>query len=116
MKPPIDMILRRYGKNIKALKVGRTEVDPFSLAEVDKFLKHVPADYFAYYVTRFFTGMRTGEIDGLMWDEVDLENKTITVKQAYTRGEISSLKTEGSYRVINLIDKVVDALRSTTRM
>lgn len=38
-------------KNIKALKVGRTEVDPFSLEEVERFLKHVDGEYHAYYVT-----------------------------------------------------------------
>lgn len=98
-------------KNIKALKIGRTEVDPFSLQEVDQFLKYVPKEYQCYYITRFFTGMRTGEIDGLMWDNVDLINKTLTVAQSLSKGEVSTLKTEGSYRVIHLIDQVVDALK-----
>jgi integrase len=102
-------------KNIKALKIGRTEVDPFSLGEVEKVLKNVPEEFHAYYVTRFFTGMRTGEIDGLMWDCVDLVNKTITVSQSYVRGEVTGLKTTGSYRVIHLIDRIVDALKEHKR-
>ncbi|WP_334568257.1 site-specific integrase [Vibrio scophthalmi] len=94
---PLRMILNeaadRYDfppawKNIKALKVGRTEVDPFSLDEVELLLKHVDDDYYAYYVTRFFTGMRTGEVDALMWKDVDLENKTITVRQSIVRGRL----------------------------
>ncbi|KII75292.1 Arm DNA-binding domain-containing protein [Vibrio renipiscarius] len=97
-------------KNIKALKVGRTEVDPFALADVERFLSAVPADFYTYYVTRFFTGMRTGEIDALMWKDVDLENKTITVNQALVKGEVSGLKTEGSHRVIHLIDRIVKVL------
>lgn len=116
---PLRMILNeaadRYDftpawKNIKALKVGRTEVDPFSLEEVERFLKHVDEEYHAYYVTRFFTGMRTGEVDGLMWEGVDLENKTITVSQSIVRGRLKGLKTDGSYRVIQLTDRVVEAL------
>lgn len=98
-------------KNIKALKVGRTEVDPFSVVEVNYFLSEVPDNFRSYYITRFFTGLRTGEIDGLMWDDVDLTNKTITVRQSLVRGELSGLKTEGSYRVINLTDSVVEALK-----
>lgn len=98
-------------KNIKALKVGRTEVDPFSVVEVNHFLSEVPDNFRSYYITRFFTGLRTGEIDGLMWDDVDLTNKTITVRQSLVRGELSGLKTEGSYRVINLTDSVVEALK-----
>ncbi|ANS87406.1 Putative lambdoid prophage Rac integrase [Vibrio scophthalmi] len=116
---PLRMILNeaadRYDfppawKNIKALKVGRTEVDPFSLEEVERFLKYVDEEYYAYYVTRFFTGMRTGEVDGLMWEGVDLENKTITVNQSIVRGRLKGLKTDGSYRVIQLTDRVVEAL------
>ncbi|MEZ8196221.1 Arm DNA-binding domain-containing protein [Vibrio cortegadensis] len=99
-------------KNIKALKVGRTEVDPFSVAEVNHFLSEVPNNFRSYYITRFFTGLRTGEIDGLMWDDVDLTNKTITVRKSLVRGELSGLKTEGSYRVISLTDSVVDALKT----
>nr|WP_286036922.1 site-specific integrase [Vibrio sp. SCSIO 43140] len=97
-------------KNIKALKVSRTEVDPFSLEEVELFLKHVDDEYRAYYVTRFFTGMRTGEVDGLMWESVDLKNKTITVNQSIVRGRLKGLKTDSSYRVIQLTDRVVEVL------
>ncbi|MGF1719073.1 site-specific integrase [Vibrio kyushuensis] len=117
---PLRMLLNeaaeRYNfpspwKSIKALKVGRTEVDPFSLAEIDVFIDNTPEEFVAYYLTRFFTGMRTNEVDGLMWKDVDLINKTITVSQGYVRGEVKGLKTDGSYRVINLIDRVVDALK-----
>jgi len=98
-------------KNIKALKVGRTEVDPFNLQEVEQVIAHAPKKYKAYYITRFFTGLRTGEIDGLMWKDVNIDNKTITVNQSLVRGELSDVKTEGSYRVVILTDRVTEALR-----
>jgi integrase len=98
-------------KNIKALKVPRTDVDPFSIVEVEKVIECAPEEYQCYFITRFFTGMRTGEIDGLMWRDVDLVCKAITVNQSLIRGEIAGLKTEGSYRVISLIDRVVQSLR-----
>ncbi|MGF1860545.1 Arm DNA-binding domain-containing protein [Photobacterium profundum] len=97
-------------RNIKALKIGRTEIDPFSLQEVELVLNHVPNEYYAYYITRFFTGMRTGEVDALMWGDIDFTNKTLTVQRSLRKGELSGLKTEGSHRVINLIDRVVDIL------
>ena len=97
-------------KNIKALKVGRTEVDPFNLLEVEQVIEQAPDKFKAYYITRFFTGLRTSEIDGLMWNEVDLENKTLTVNQSLVRGELSDVKTDGSYRVVRLTNRVVQAL------
>ncbi|WP_194436049.1 site-specific integrase [Vibrio fluminensis] len=99
-------------KNIKALKVGRTEVDPFNLDEVELFLSAVEPEFHCYYTTRFFTGMRTGEIDALMWKDVDLDSKTITVSQSYVRGEMKALKTDGSYRVIHLTERVIQSLRA----
>lgn len=46
-----------------------------------------------------------------MWKDVDLNNKTITVNQSLVRGELSDLKTDGSYRVVMLTDRVVEALK-----
>jgi integrase len=116
---PLRMILNeaadRYDftspwKNIKALKVPRTDVVPFSVAEVEKVINYAPEAFQCYLITRFFTGMRTGEIDGLMWKDVDFANRVITVSQSLNRGEVSGLKTQGSYRTISLIDRVVNAL------
>lgn len=54
--------------------------------------------------------MRTGEVDALMWGDIDITNKTLTVQRSLRKGELSGLKTEGSHRAINLIDRVVDIL------
>ena len=50
---------------VKQLKVRRTEVDPFTIEEVNLILANIRADFRNYYTVRFFTGLRTGEIDGL---------------------------------------------------
>jgi integrase len=98
-------------KNIKALKVPRTEVDPFSLEEVEKLINTAPDDFKPYYIVRFFTGLRTGEIDGLHWDKVDLDKKQIYIDQSLVKGEMTDAKTDGSNRVIKLTDRVVSALK-----
>jgi integrase len=70
----------RYGfdspfKNIKPLKVARTDVKPSTLEEVQRRLERVRPDYRNYLVVRFFTGMRTGEVHGLKWEHVDFEHR-----------------------------------------
>lgn len=57
--------------NIKPLKIIKQTILPLALEEVITFLKHVPAKYHDYYIVRFFTGMRTAEIDGLQGKFVD---------------------------------------------
>jgi len=54
-------------RNIKRLRLQRKDIQPFSLDEVRLILDTVRSDYKQYYILRFFTGMRTGELHGLKW-------------------------------------------------
>jgi len=96
---------------IKSLKVPRSDVEPFSLEEVRLILATVRADFRNYYTVRFFTGLRTGEIDGLQWDCVDFQRRQILVRQALVNGEIEQTKTDGSYRHIEMPQIVCGALK-----
>ena len=97
-------------KNIKNLKQARPDVNPFTLAEVWLFLKHVRADYRPYYTIRFFTGMRTSEIDGLKWDCINFDRHEISIRGALVNGEMGPTKTLGSQRDIAISQLVYDAL------
>lgn len=117
---PLRMILEeasdRYEfempyKNIKNLKQARPDVSPFTLDEVWLFLKHVRADYKPYYTTRFFTGMRTSEIDGLTWECINFDRREISIKQALVNGAMGPTKTLGSQRDIAMSQLVYDALQ-----
>ena len=50
---------------LRPLKIPKSDVDPFSLEQVQLITDSVRKDYRHYMVTRFFTGMRSGEIHGL---------------------------------------------------
>lgn len=95
---------------IKSLKVPRTDVEPFGIDEVKQIIDTVRPDFRNYYVVRFFTGMRTGEIDGLQWDHVDFKRRQILVRQALVNGRLEYTKNDGSFRTIEMSQLVVDAL------
>lgn len=97
-------------KNIKNLKQARPDVNPFTLSEVWLILKHVRADYRPYYTIRFFTGMRTSEIDGLKWDCINFDRREISIRWALVNGEMGPTKTLGSQRDIAMSQLVYDAL------
>ena len=97
---------------IKSLKVPRTDVEPFSIVEVKLILSKVRADFRDYYIVRFFTGMRTGEIDGLQWSFVDFERRQILVRQSLVNGELVYTKNDGSFRAIEMSQPVFDALQN----
>lgn len=98
-------------RNIKALPMPRAQVQPFSLEEVQLILARVRPDFRAYYTVRFFTGMRTGEIDGLSWDNVDFGARLVHIHQSLVRGKVGPTKTSGSHRTIAMSQRVYDALR-----
>lgn len=97
---------------IKQLRVPKSDVDPFSLDEVKYFLANVRPDFKNYYTVRFFTGMRTGEVDGLKWRYVNIERREIYIRETQVYGRMETAKTIGSERTIQIPQPVVDALKS----
>lgn len=99
-------------KNIKPLKLQRSHVEPFSLIEVNRIVESVRADYRHYYTVRFYSGMRTGEIDGLRWEFVDFKRGLITVRETLVQGKTEYTKTDGSQRDIPMLGPVKEALEA----
>lgn len=99
-------------QNIKALKQQKVHIEPFSMAEVEKILAKVREDYRNYYLVRFYTGMRTGEVDGLKWEHVDFEKREILVRETLIHGQTEYTKTDGSQREIPMFGPVYQALRA----
>ncbi|MBU2869742.1 site-specific integrase [Colwellia sp. E2M01] len=106
----------RYGFStpfykIKVLKTQKSDIEPFNFSEVNTIINLVRADYKNYYVVRFFTGMRTGEIDGLKWKYVDFESRCIKVRETLVLGDDDYTKNDSSQRDIDMSAAVYKALK-----
>jgi integrase len=99
-------------RNIKPLKIKRSDVLPFSLDDVQLILRSVRNDFRNYFTVRFFTGMRTGEVHGLKWKYIDFERRLILVRESIVLGEEDELKTDGSHRDIQISQVVFEALQA----
>ena len=98
-------------KGVKRLKGRRPDVKPFSLEEVEKIRNTIRDDFRNYVTCRFFTGMRTGEINGLKWKYVDFDHELIKVREVFSAGEAEeNAKTESSIRDIPMLPMVKEAL------
>ena len=64
------------------------------------------------------TGLRTGELVGLKWDDIDFKNKTLTISRTmeyrYKVGEwrIGPPKSESGYRTVPLTDEAIRILKA----
>lgn len=65
-----------------------------------------------------FAGLRRGEVSALLWSDVDLQNKTITVNKSYDfrENKVKSTKTVSGIRVIPIPDVLVDFLKSVEKI
>jgi integrase len=80
------------------------EINPFSTDEINRILQHAHGQFKNFFAIAFFTGMRTGEILGLKWEDFNLDTFEITVQRTIGRGVISTPKTRSSIRTIEVLD------------
>lgn len=98
-------------ERIKKLKEERTHIDPFTLKEVNMMINDVRSDFRDYLIVRFFTGMRSGEINGLRWKYVDFDRREILVRETFSQGKVEYTKNNSSQREIAMSQPVMDALK-----
>jgi len=107
----------RYGfesptTGIRKLKQPKPDVQPFSLEEVSRIVEAIDPDFRAYVVVRIFSGLRTGEIDGLKWRYVDFEGRKIKVRGIFSSGQDDvGGKTLGAVRDVPFLGPVEATLR-----
>jgi len=88
------------------------EIEPFSLEEIDKILNSANGQDKNLIATLFMTGMRTGEMIGLMWSDIDFEKKEISIKRTIGRGHIGTPKTYSSIRTIPILNSLMPYLKN----
>ena len=115
-----DIIERNPLDKIKVSKlVDRSQaksdyvVDPFSKKEIEKFLAYA-LDYDPrirnIFKFAFFSGLRTSELFGLQWGDVDWEKSEIHVQRAVVERLLKETKTQSSNRKVILLPAAYNAL------
>lgn len=57
------------------------------------------------------TGIRKGELLGLLWKDIDLEEKTISISKSRSNYGIKEPKTSSSYRTISIDNTLVEEIK-----
>ncbi len=86
------------------------DITPFTLEEVSLLIKNASAWMQTFLTVAFFTGMRTGELLALKWEDIDFNSKRITVRRTIRHGKIGSTKS-GKIRTIDMLSPVYDVLK-----
>lgn len=97
--------------NIKSPNTTPKKIIPFSLQEVSNILSKASGQYKNFYALAFFTGMRSGEMIGLKWDDVDFEHNEINISRSIKMGETNTTKTNNSIRTVDIVDALLPYLK-----
>ncbi|HFJ9262885.1 MULTISPECIES: site-specific integrase [Bacillus cereus group] len=104
-------------------KIKRKEMNIWSLEQVNHFIsaaksiKRLTRCYIGFLIA-LLTGMRQGEILGLRWKDVDMDNQTIYIRQTLTQeAELKAgAKNNSSIRSIHISNKLVSELKAHRKL
>ena len=111
------MIPRNVAEVVKAPRPAPEEIRPLNREQTKALLEVAKkGDRFeALYVLAVTTGLRQGELLGLKWEDVDLEDGVVRVRRTLTRHKtrllLSDPKTKRSRRTVQLTQAAVGALK-----
>lgn len=113
-----SLIPRNATEAVKPPQPSREEMHPLTPEQAKLLLQtaHEAGDRLeALYVLAIHTGLRQGELLGLKWDDVDLEDGSLQVRRtlAITKSGpvFTSPKTTGFRRSVKLTSKAIEALK-----
>jgi integrase len=96
---------RDPGEGKKEIKVLRPE-------EIQALLENTGSHrYKTLFLVSIMTGARQGELLGLKWGDLDLENKQLRIQRTYTKGRFFNPKTKTSNRAIDVSPMVISELK-----
>lgn len=128
-----NLIPFNIAEPVKLPKFEPKEDKPYILSkeQMEAVLDRFSASPYQFYplLIGYYTGMRIGEVFGLTWNDIDLENGIIHVRQqcklkdsdaipgrkpqkgkALNRWYLGALKNNSSYRSIKIGDELINAL------
>jgi len=97
-------------------KLNKTDINPFGIDEINLILNRSSGQFRNFYALAFFTGMRSGEMIGLKWEDVDFLRGVISVKRAVKMGVVTEPKTAQSIRQVEMIDTLIPYMQEQHRI
>lgn len=106
-----ELIDKNPVKLVKPPKyISTEEITPFSMEEVLYLIDNASEFMKTFLTVAFFTGMRSGELIAIKWEDIDFNTNKIIVRRSMRQGIEGSTKT-GKIRIIDMLQPVRDILK-----
>ncbi|MEJ6594675.1 tyrosine-type recombinase/integrase [Parasphingorhabdus sp.] len=108
------LVAQNVARDVRVIRSSRDKLKIVipTRDELKAMLDHAPADQRPMLLTAILTGLRSSELRGLRWTDVDMKGATITVAQRADKfKEIGPPKSEAGQRTIPIAPTLVQELR-----
>jgi len=121
LRQVINEAVDRYGFKspfigYKKLRSEKSEVMPFDLEQVQQIIDNIRPSFKNYIIVKFFTGLRTSEVNALRWVHINPKEGLIHVREGYVRNEVTGLKNSSSNRDVIMSPEVAAAFEDQRKV
>lgn len=111
-----DIIAKNPLKFADNIKVEHEKRTPYTELEMRTIIDNAEGWFKVFVLLAFSTGMRTGEVMALKWDDINLEERYIRLERSITKGKIKDKsntigKTKPHERTIELMADMIVMLK-----
>ena len=105
--------VRGLSKLYRQAPVRHAEIEPLTEEESLLFLKTIlewEPEHYPMFLTSLHTGLRSGEVIGMQWPDIDWNGKFLEVRRQVVRTKVIPLKTKNGRRRVDLSDDLLETL------
>jgi len=107
-----DLISKNPVSATKTIPLDDSEIHPFSMSEIALILENSEGQSKNFFALAFMSGMRSGEMIGLKWSDIDFFKSEININRTRRAGVENKPKTKSSKRTIDILDSLKPYLKS----
>jgi len=97
---------------VRTVKVKKVQITPFNMDEMNLILENSDGQDRNFFALAFLSGMRSGEMIGLKWEDISFSKLEIDISRSRKMGIDGDTKTESSDRIIEILDSLVPYLKN----
>ena len=105
-----DELKENKARKIKLPRKQKRDIHPFSAEEVKRILDGSSGFFQCYLAIGFYTGIRTGELLALKWQNIDFKGKRIFINRTVGNYKEQTTKTGASVRYVPIFDALLPYL------
>ena len=101
-----------HGLTVRRKGPKEDDIDPFTPEESAAILTACDGQFRNLVQFALWTGLRTSELIGLRWQDIDWRHGLVLVRQAQVAGQTKGTKTEAGRREVKLLPPAFEALKA----